>query len=188
MPTAPRPARAPRRRRRLLGHALTLALLVAWVVLLRPQALGGPAAYVVVSGVSMQPTMRDGDLVVIHSADAYRTGDVVAYRIPRGEPGAGTLVIHRIEGGSAARGFRVRGDNRATADHWRPRPRDVVGRAWVHVPGAGRVLALAGQPAGLAALTALLVFLRLGGVPVGEASSPGGRRLKADPGRADYSA
>ena len=51
---------------------LLVALGVAafWFVVLRPQAIGGPASYVLVSGHSMLPTLRDGDVLLACLAGA----------------------------------------------------------------------------------------------------------------------
>lgn len=146
---------------RLLGRAVSLALIgavvVAWAVTLRPQALGGPAVFVAVRGSSMLPTYRQGDLVVVESAAAYRIGEVVAYRVPAGQVGAGKIVIHRIIGGDGVRGFTLRGDNNTAPDPWSPKQGDMVGVATVRLADAGRLIALVRQPATLAALAASLV-------------------------------
>lgn len=138
--------------RRSRGALLALLVLVGWWVAVRPVGLGGATGYVLVSGESMRPGLATGDLVVTRRANDLGRGDVVAFRVPEGDPAAGRLAIHRIVGGSAASGWRVRGDNRGMVDPWRPRGSDVVGRAVLHVPGAGRVLAVVGQPALLALL------------------------------------
>src|SRR5437868_9645307 len=70
------------RRRRLIGNILfacvfTVAV-VGWFVALRPAQLGGPATFVVVQGVSMEPTYHTGDLVISHRQSSYAVGDVVA--------------------------------------------------------------------------------------------------------------
>jgi signal peptidase I len=147
---------------RILATAVILAAVAAWALFLRPQSLGGPAAYVMVSGMSMEATLHNGDLVVVHRRTSYRIGDVVAYRVPKGEIGAGSLIIHRIIGGSAAAGWIVQGDNKDVPDLWRPRSSGVVGALWVSVPSAGSILARATSPFVLASIAALLaLFLGL---------------------------
>jgi len=148
--------------RRWIANALVVAAAIAWILLLRPHALGGPASYVLVSGHSMRPQLQTGDLVIAHRADAYRVGDVIAYRIPDGEPGAGARVIHRIIGGSPREGFRTQGDNRDQPDIWRPRPRDIEGCLWLRLPTAGRLIALLSAPIPLATAAGLLAFLTIG--------------------------
>jgi signal peptidase len=147
-------------RRQLLGLALTFAVVAVWAVVLRPTALGGPASYIFVSGVSMEPTLETGDLVVLQASDDYATGDIIAFRVPDGSPGAGSLVIHRIVGGSPDVGFVMQGDNKPAPDEWRPTGDLVAGRIWLHVPGAGAIVAWLRQPAVFASLAAgLVVFL-----------------------------
>ena len=141
-----------RRLVRALSIGATLAILVGWFLVLRPQALGGPATYVVVRGSSMLPLYENGDFVVTEWSHAYAIGEVVAYRVPAGEVGDGHVVIHRIVGGDAANGFVLQGDNNRFVDPWTPRPADIVGTAWIQVPGFGRVIALVQQPVIAAAL------------------------------------
>jgi signal peptidase len=154
------------RLRRLVGLGLTVAAVAVWVVALRPQALGGPSLYIVIRGTSMLPTYQNGDLVVVESAAAYGVGDVVAYRVPKGEIGEGHLVVHRIIGGDGAAGFTVQGDNNEAGDPWSPRAGDIAGRARWLVPGLGRIIAFIHQPviaAGLA--SALMVTFLLARSP-----------------------
>ncbi len=140
-----------------------LAFVVVWVLLLRPEALGGTATWVLVSGNSMEPRLHDGDLVFARHSSDYHRGDVIAFRIPRGDVGAGTIVIHRIVGGDGRTGFATRGDNRARADLWRPTDAQVAGRLVATVPAVGHVLRLLRTPLILAALSALTAFLSVPG-------------------------
>jgi signal peptidase len=142
---------------RWLKPAIVAVHLAAWAALLWPQALGGNISYVMVVGSSMEPGLHTGDLVAVRKADHYEVGDVIAFRVPEGQPGAGATVIHRITGGTATAGYVTRGDNRDGADQWRPRPSDVVGQRWLLVPGAGWVIAGLQSPLPLATLAGLLV-------------------------------
>jgi signal peptidase I len=150
----------------LVRNLIAGALLVAafgWLLFLRPQVLGGPAAYVLVAGSSMEPTLAAGSLVIAFQQDEYRVGDVVVYRVPTGGPAAGRLVIHRIVGGSAASGYVMRGDNASGSDIWRPGPAEIVGRSDVVVPGVMPVLLFARSPIVAASVAAALaVYLLLG--------------------------
>lgn len=138
------------------------AVLVTWFVMLRPTFLGGPAVYVTVTGRSMEPTLYDGDLVVLQERDSYSAGDVVAYEIPAGQPGQGSRIVHRIVGGSGTEGFVTRGDNRASDDFWRPQDGDVLGEMWLHAPGVGRYFPVFRSPVVIATLAAgLAVWLVL---------------------------
>jgi signal peptidase I len=148
-----------RRIRGALLWAVVVAIVAVWTVALRPQFLGGPTAVVLVSGTSMEPSLHTGDLVLVHRRDSYRIGDVVAYRVPDGHVGERRVVIHRIVGGSAAKGFVMRGDNRGTDDQWRPKPADILGRHWADVPTSNRVFAALRSPLGIAALAAAFAFV-----------------------------
>jgi signal peptidase len=155
------PAHPLRRAWRVVCIVSFVGLVVGWTIFLRPQFLGGPAGYVTVSGTSMQPTMHTGDVVLLHRRAAYRRGDVIAYHVPRGQAGEGHVVIHRVVGGSAARGYVTRGDNRDSDDFWRPKPSDVIGTKQVLVPGLGRIARLILSPIGLGLLAALATIVLL---------------------------
>jgi signal peptidase len=141
-----------------LKFAAILAAVIVWFVALRPQVLGGPADYVMVAGTSMLPTLKTGDVVVVQPKASYHAGDVIAYRIPKGEPAAGGRVIHRVIGGSAERGYIVQGDNRKTADLWHPKNADVIGKVWVRLPYAARLAQVLRSPLLVASLAAGLIF------------------------------
>jgi len=150
---------------RVAATAALFLAIGAWFLWLRPQGLGGPAAYVVVSGESMVPTLQPADLAIARREDRYEVGDVVVYRVPPGEPAEGSLVIHRITGGDATT-FAMRGDSASAPDLWRPTTEDVVGRVTFVVPQAGRLLPLLRMPLLWASLAAsLTVFFILGSRP-----------------------
>ncbi len=154
-----------RRALSLTGTVLTIAALVAWALLLRPTTMGGPAQYVVIHGNSMVPTYLEGDLIVTHRQPDYHVGDVVAYSVPKGQTGAGNIVIHRIIGGDTSHVLTLRGDNNPSADPWHPTFHDVVGATWLRIPRAGRALVALHQPmvpAALAGGATLVVLLRRG--------------------------
>ena len=142
-----------------LGLVLTIAAVVFWTMFLRPQSLGGPASYVLVSGKSMLPLYHTGDLVLVERQSSYHVGDVIAYRVPKGDPMAGAQVIHRIIGGEAKRGFLVQGDNRTAPDVWRPTQKDIVGAKALKIPNAVVVLQYLRSPLLLGLLAAFFVFV-----------------------------
>lgn len=123
-----RQARA-RRTARRLGRFLAGLALVAVVVLIWPARLGGASVLVVVQGRSMEPTHRSGDLVVARVVDDVTTGDVVVYRIPEGQPGAGQLVMHRVRSIRPDGRLVLQGDNRRLPDDLVLGREDVVARA-----------------------------------------------------------
>ena len=153
-----------RRASRLLKFGTMFAVLAIWIVILRPQSLGGPALYIVVRGTSMLPTYQNGDLVIMQSAPVYAIGDPIAYRVPSGEFGEGHVIVHRITGGDGTDGFAVQGDNNDAVDPWMPRAADIAGRTWAVVPGAGRLIAMIHQPVIAGGLAAgIMVALILAG-------------------------
>lgn len=192
-----RRARSARSLWRQLGIALTAALTIAvcgaWLAVFSPTTLGGRATYVFVSGSSMFPRLVNGDFVVMHRQRSYHVGDIVAYHIPKGDLGAGKLVIHRIIGGSPQRGYLMRGDNRHTSDDWSPRPSDIAGKLWLRVPGGAR-MALLLRPFLLAGTSALLTWMTVmgllkrtpadGGDGAGEGRQSRRRRRRGRAGRA----
>lgn len=160
--------------KRLVSAAIVGAF-VLWFVLFRPVAIGGPASYEVVAGVSMEPGLKPGDLVIAQAQHTYQPGDVIVFRVPTDAEGPGPLVIHRIVSGDARTGFVVKGDNKPAPDAWHPKAADIVGRSWITVPGGGDWLLVLRRPTVLGAIAAGVAafwfFLR------------GGRRgpLTADP-------
>lgn len=141
----------------LTGALLAVAVVTAWLVL-APVQLGGQVSYVIVTGNSMQPTFRKGDLAIVRRATSYQVGDVVTYA----NPTVGT-VIHRIVATQAG-AFVLKGDHNTWLDSYQPQPSEVGGRLWVIVPRAGSVLQHLRDPAIIAALVgagSLLALLAL---------------------------
>ena len=134
-----------------------LAVAAAWFFL-APQQLGGSTAYVTTFGTSMEPRFEAGDLVLVRQSDQYDVGDVAAYR---SEELGGTVVLHRIAG-RVGDGYAFKGDNNSWLDSERPNRERLVGRLWLHVPGAGRVLELR-TPRNVAVLAGAAMLLLLGG-------------------------
>jgi signal peptidase I len=148
-----------RRVRRVGGWTLLGAVIAIWILFLRPNTLGGSAAYVIVSGHSMEPKLHTGDLVVALRQRTYRRGAVIAYHIPQNQAGAGALIIHRIVGGSARDGYITRGDNRAYRDPWRPKASDIAGQMKLHVPRLGMLPVYAHTLFGMALIAAFAGFV-----------------------------
>ena len=88
----------------------------------------------------MEPRYHTGDLVLVEKHASYHAGELIAYRVPKGDPMAGAQVIHRIIGGDAKHGFVVHGDNRTAPDVWRPKAQDIVGAEGAAHPDAIVVL------------------------------------------------
>ena len=152
--------RAPfERANKAAGIALVVVVCLFWAHFLRPESLGGRAGYVLVSGQSMEPRYHTGDLVLVQRHAGYHVGQVIAYRVPKGDPMAGAQVIHRIVGGDAKSGFVVQGDNRTQPDVWRPKAGDIVGAKSLRIPDAIVVLQYLRSPIFLALLAACFVFV-----------------------------
>ena len=135
------------------------AATVALGFLFWPQSLGGKVSFVRVDGHSMDPTFHMGDLAIVRKQSSYKVGDAVAYRIPKGEFGAGAMVIHRLIGGNGVTGYTTKGDNRTIADEWHPRTADIVGRVRYDIPSFGDKLAALTSPVNIGGLVASLTVL-----------------------------
>ena len=132
----------------LKAAALLAAVLVLWVAF-APWQLGGPAAYVIVNGNSMEPTLLKGDLVILRRAPAYQVGDIITYKYPEIGP-----VIHRIvdrEGDT----FILQGDHNSWTDGYQPIRSEILGKYWFHLPRAGKFLTWMRNPFAMAGFVAL---------------------------------
>jgi signal peptidase I len=130
-----------------------LAIFVVGLVLVAGAGLAAHrVAHVVTNGVSMQPTYFAGDLVIVAKASHYNVGDIAAYKVP----GREMLVLHRIIKGDG-RGFTFKGDNNQSIDPYTPRTDELVGRAVLHVPKVGKVLASPVTRGGVLALVLLVL-------------------------------
>ncbi|MBI1877783.1 MAG: signal peptidase I [Chloroflexi bacterium] len=122
---------------------------VVWF-LFAPIQFGGQTAYVIVAGNSMEPRLHRGDLVIVRQASDYQIGDIVTYRHPEIGP-----IIHRIvaQEGSA---FVFKGDNNAWIDSYQPVQAEFIGKFWLQVPSAGRIIEQLRTPWLMALLAAML--------------------------------
>jgi signal peptidase len=157
---------------RIACGILALAAFAAAWAFLAPPSLGGSTSYAVVHGVSMEPRLHEGDLVLVRAASDYRVGDVVAYRVPMGQVGAGHVVIHRIIGGNGRTGWRMKGDNRTAPDLWYPTNHDVIGAKELRIPNAWFVLRIFHMPVLLAIFAGFAVFFWIAFLGDGEPDTP----------------
>jgi signal peptidase I len=152
-----------RRPGNLAFFGVLIVVLTAWWVVLRPTSLlGGSATFITVRGTSMLPTLKTGDFVLAEAQPAYKVGDLVVYRVPKGQIGAGDDLIHRIVAGNASVGFTLQGDNNPAPDPWTVPRSDILGKEALVLPGFGNTLLVLRSPlfAGLAAaLIAIWVVL-----------------------------
>ena len=140
----------------LIAAQLAIVAALGWYCL--PQRFGGRASWVMVSGTSMLPRLHTGDLVLVERRSSYHVGEVVAYRVPKGQVGAGYVVIHRIIGGNGQTGWRMKGDNRTAPDLWYPTDHDVIGSKLLRIPHAWFFLRLLHMPLMLGLFAGVAVF------------------------------
>jgi signal peptidase I len=137
----------------MVSVAFTAAAFAATWWYVAPPPLGGSTSFVTVDGTSMLPTLRMSDLVALRPQHTYRVGDIVGYRsglIHR-------VVLHRIVAIHDGR-YVFKGDNNSFIDPDRPTRSQLVGRLWLHVPTAGRLVQQLQRPPVAAALAVLLVL------------------------------
>jgi signal peptidase I len=130
-----------------------IGLALAWY-LFAPTQIGGQASYVTIRGVSMQPLIHKGDLVILKKRSHYDVGDIVAYR----STDIHQVVLHRIVGRDGQR-YIMRGDNTTGPDRQRPVFSDFVGERWIQLDGMGTWLGRAREPKSAALLAGLAVLL-----------------------------
>jgi signal peptidase I len=136
-----------------------------------------------VDGISMTPTLHNGDVAIVKKQSSYQLGDIIAYRVPVGETAAGTEVIHRIVGGNGTDGFVTRGDHNPYDDPlWRPKTTDVIGKLWFHVPHVLRLITWLHSPLGLATIVGTLTFVFVALPPRRAHEQTADRRIGASPG------
>lgn len=160
------PARAHPKEQRTLGGVRRIfgwALLAGLIALLWPATWGGLFGVTIVSGFSMQPAYETDDVVITMRQLSYDVGDVISYKVPEGQDGAGGRVIHRIiatDNSTAEASFTTQGDNNPSVDPWIFTADDVVGEAMLRVPRIGVAFSgsnglLVGAVAGIAVLVVL---------------------------------
>lgn len=139
---------------------LSYGLVVAIVVLVWPQRIGGPFGLVIVSGASMLPTLQDGDVVVLREKSSYDIDDIVVYRVTMSD--GVYRIVHRVVAVEADGSLRTRGDNRPSIDPFQPKTQDVDGRVITVVPKVGQIMTAMADwrvSGGLAAITVFLALL-----------------------------
>jgi signal peptidase I len=145
--------------RRGLAGILVLAVLVLFWVFFAPVQLGGRTYYSATVGTSMQPLFHKGDLAIVHRSSSYRVGDIVLYE---------SAILHRpvlhriivIQNGH----YFFKGDNNDFVDPGYATSNELLGKLWLHIPKAGRILGWFGAPTHTALLGGLAAaFLFMGG-------------------------
>lgn len=119
-----------------LGWLLTLALLACWYLLLAPTQLGGPASFVRVEGVSMEPVYSTGDLLIATKLVEPKLGDVAVFFVDEG-----TTIVHRLVDGNALDGWKSQGDNVDFVDPWIIPDESIAGIVVHVIPGGADIIA-----------------------------------------------
>lgn len=167
-------------RQRLAAATTTLAVVVAAAVVL--PVLLGQMKLVVTHGISMQPLYHQGDLVAVWRGDHYRVGDIIAFDHDSTDASK-TRVLHRVIAVDD-QGFTTQGDNNPNPDPGVTHPDRVLGRAVLHLPGAGLWVQRAGSPWGIALLVGVPLLLSFGGGAVATVSRGSTRARRARARRA----
>ncbi len=135
--------------------ALILVLIAALWFTFAPVQFGGQASYVLIAGASMEPSLHYGDLIIGHEERTYNVGDVVTYRHPTIGP-----VIHRIierEGDT----YTFKGDNNDWIDSYEPKSSELIGKSWIHIPGAANIILKLRSSLGIVLLSCAIGFMVL---------------------------
>jgi signal peptidase I len=132
----------PLRRRHLLTVTAVIAMAVLWLSGLAPVQLGGTLSSMAVSGISMEPTIHDGELVVLRQDADLGVGDVAAYR----NADAKATFLHRIVATQGDDGFIFQGDNLGWRDPGVATRAQIKGVLWFKLPVGGNVLAWFQEP------------------------------------------
>lgn len=123
-----------------LSSGFLILAFLAWL-LFAPTQLGGNVEYIIINGNSMEPGIRQNDLILVRGSDHYQVGDAVAYR----NADLDRVVFHRIIGGNSLH-YTLQGDNNTWLDSFQPSQAEIIGKQWVHIPGAGKVIEWARKP------------------------------------------
>ena len=108
-----------------VGEVLVFLALVALLV----WGLGRFYVPFRVGGLSMQPTLKVGDIAIVALHSRPTVGDVVLIESRGHEP-----VLHRVVGFTSTGALTTQGDANRTADREPAQPGDVAGRAIAVVP------------------------------------------------------
>jgi signal peptidase I len=137
-----------------IGTLVLVVLLIMGYLWFAPKPLGGPVSYVVTDGTSMEPRLKEHDLVIVRESSSYEIGDVAAYK----SESLKRVVLHRIVDIDES-GFVFKGDNNDFLDQDRPNASQILGKKWLVVKGGGKVLAWIGNPVAATIIAFLVAFV-----------------------------
>jgi len=117
-----------------------LVVLIAIAIL-----ISSPFKFLVVHGSSMEPTIKEGDLIVVYQTNELKIGDVITYL--HEVDGRHYLFTHRIV---EMHGdiIRTKGDALEKPDSYTVKKSDVVGKVVLVIPMLGMLILLATSTAG----------------------------------------
>ena len=155
-----------------LTAAIFCGIVAVWIMF-APAQFGGRASYVMVAGASMEPTLKQGDLVITRVSDQYEVADVVTYMHPDLGP-----IIHRIVELENGR-FILKGDNNDWYDNYKPLSSDVVGKEWIHLKGAANSLEWLRTPGAMVIISVVLASMIFFSISKSDQSHESGPRLRS---------
>jgi len=112
---------------------------ILWLVF-SPVQLGGVTSYVVITGNSMEPDFKIGDLILTRKNPIYQVDQRVVYDNPK----VGH-VFHRIIDRDNDL-FILKGDNNDWIDSYHPGSSEIIGKFWFSIPGGGSVITKLREP------------------------------------------
>ncbi len=128
------------------------AIVVKMILKVDVPMVGGYSALIVLSG-SMEPTIKTGEVIVIHAQKDYKIKDILTYRE------GGILVTHRIVDETETT-YTTRGDANNTDDP--PiKKTQAIGKTIFHIPYLGKAILFVQSPIGLASVLAVLIGLKV---------------------------
>lgn len=156
----------------VLAAFLLVFVVTAWIIF-APLQLGGQAAYVIVTGNSMEPGFHLGDLVIVHQVLDYRVGDIVVYRSAELKG----FVFHRIIGKTIDH-FILQGDNNSWTDSYQPTREEMVGKLWIQLPRAGKAVQWLRLPINMGLMAGAAGGILMTAVLMGRSKRGRGKRKK----------
>lgn len=138
----------------VLGLVVLVALVVPFLVIAVPQAVGADHSFVILSG-SMEPSISPGDVVIVDASAAVAVGDVVTF-----DTGSEVPTTHRVVDAVDGQ-YVTKGDANENADSRPVDPDDVLGRVSLTIPLAGYVVLWTNSPTGYVALVIVPIGLLL---------------------------
>ncbi|MFA5317592.1 MAG: signal peptidase I [Dehalococcoidales bacterium] len=150
--------------KRLILLTIVIAVCVAGFF-----SIQGAMPFMPVFGVSMEPELKAGDLILISGVDPneVEVGDIVVFSVPsaiREFYNYPPVVAHRVtevrDLGSLGRGFRTKGDNTG-GDPFTVRANDLLGVASTRIPYIGFILLFFQSDQGLMFLIISVVLFAL---------------------------